>query len=950
MRDRILLVIGLLIMIGSSARADRYERFLQENPETRLFMQDGRVTRIYGEPFSHGTDPINSAETFIMEHAEVFGIEPDQLRRFQTLDGMSYQPVMFDREMGQYKFYAVYYDQIIDGVPIYSTGLTLLVRNEPNYPLVLAVSRLWDVDQTQLPAMPYYGQPRSINLPVEYQLMDVPSYVIYHPPAVGLEGETRLAVQFSAQIGQPGDPIGVGLHGEQRTGSFDRRLFIADAQTGRILFDQSLIYTTDVAGHVNAWATPGLWPDRDDNPPELFVLTDLTVGIVDGPNAETDTYGDYIIPYEGTDEITVRSIMIGPALSDGVFNAQGEDLLIDQNVFPPGPADFEHNPNPTEFDTSQVNVMRHTALVHTWLAEVNPSYPGWDRPFYTMVNVEGTCNAFYAGDSMFFYRAGDGCGNAAFSTIIYHEYGHKIVDDGADEPTLDYHEGLADCTAALMTDNPIGGDHFYDDGGYIRTCDNNRLYPCSGGSHHCGQVMSGSVWHTRDELVLTEPDDYLTIITDLTINSILLHAGGIDPGITIDFLTLDDDDANILNGTPHYSEIDTGFSRHNMGAPPLELFNFNYPDGLPIVLDPAGGTTVRVEISDNNAVPIPETGMLYYNENDQWHSLPMEVVSDNIYDAVFPAIDCGNMVDYYFAAEATDGKIGTDPPGAPAKGVYSIYSAIYVSDLFSDNFETDTGWTVENIDLTSGAWERGVPSGNGWNGDPTEDYDGSGSCYITGNNGENVDGGPTRLISPAMDMTNMEGYLTFAVWMTSKAFFGTEDSMEVEVSNDDGQTWTLVEDIEVTNRWVEKAFRVSDHIPTTDQVRVRFSITDNPSDSITEGGFDAFLAQVIVCEEIVLDVDPLIAGQTANLTITGATPNEIVFFAYSVKGEGNLYIPQLDVTIGLQDPQLAGTDRADSSGLAQLTGQVPLIAQGHHIWLQALQYQRVTNVVHQVIQ
>ncbi|MHC4698255.1 MAG: hypothetical protein ACYTFA_16100, partial [Planctomycetota bacterium] len=64
---------------------------------------------------------------------------------------------------------------------------------------------------------------------------------------------------------------------------------------------------------------------------------------------------------------------------------------------------------------------------------------------------------------------------------------------------------------------------------------------------------------------------YLDILSSLTISSIPLHTGTlITPQITIDFLTLDDDDGDLSNGTPHSDEIEAGFRAHNMvpGPPP----------------------------------------------------------------------------------------------------------------------------------------------------------------------------------------------------------------------------------------------------------------------------------------------------------------------------------------------------------------------------------------------
>ena len=90
-------------------------------------------------------------------------------------------------------------------------------------------------------------------------------------------------------------------------------------------------------------------------------------------------------------------------------------------------------------------------------------------------------------------------------------------------------------------------------------------YPCSGEIHYCGQLLSGCVWSTRNQLLITNPTTYRGIISNLAVNAMLLHTGGgIDPSITIDYLTLDDDNGNIYDGTPHYSEIDAGFGAHNM--------------------------------------------------------------------------------------------------------------------------------------------------------------------------------------------------------------------------------------------------------------------------------------------------------------------------------------------------------------------------------------------------
>jgi len=45
--------------------------------------------------------------------------------------------------------------------------------------------------------------------------------------------------------------------------------------------------------------------------------------------------------------------------------------------------------------------------------------------------------------------------------------------------------------------------------------------------------------------------------------------------------------------------------------------------------------------------------------------------------------------------------------------------------LFVDNFESNQGWTTENLGALSGDWQRGVPVNDpGWQYDPESDGDG----------------------------------------------------------------------------------------------------------------------------------------------------------------------------------------------------------------------------------
>jgi hypothetical protein len=190
---------------------------------------------------------------------------------------------------------------------------------------------------------------------------------------------------------------------------------------------------------------------------------------------------------------------------------------------------------------------------------------------------------------------------------------------------------MSDAIGVLITDQPILALGFYNNcASGLRTADNTMQYPCSGEIHFCGQLLSASIWDTRNELAVTNPATYRDIIADLTVNSILLHVGSdtIAPDITTDFLTLDDDDGDLSNGTPHKAEIDVGFGAHNMvpdsspvscsdirrfqgqcrqGAARFQIRLFSTTDdGKPVSIE-ANGTPFTVTVSNGKALFI--TGM-----------------------------------------------------------------------------------------------------------------------------------------------------------------------------------------------------------------------------------------------------------------------------------------------------------------------------------------------------
>jgi hypothetical protein len=117
-----------------------------------------------------------------------------------------------------------------------------------------------------------------------------------------------------------------------------------------------------------------------------------------------------------------------------------------------------------------------------------------------------------------------------------------------------------------------------------------------------------------------------------------------------------------------------------------------------------------------------------------------------------------------------------------------------------------------------------------------------------------VDGGPTQLVSPTIDLAGTDASISFAAWFFT-GDVASGDKLTVAVSNDNGGSWTTVVDINSTHdgintAWSTRSFIVGDYVAPTSQVRVRFSVADVGSPSIVEAGVDNFVVDEFICDEL----------------------------------------------------------------------------------------------------
>ena len=383
---------------------------------------------------------------------------------------------------------------------------------------------------------------------------------------------------------------------------------------------------------------------------------------------------------------------------------------------------------------------------------------------------------------------------------------------------------------------------------------------CGSEIHACGQLISGCVWNARTSLLVSDPTTFRVLIRNLAVNSVLLHTGTTIAGdITIDYLTLDDDNGNIGDGTPHYNQINNAFSLHGLPGPAVVPLKFTIPSGIPTFATPNTNLPIIVQVSALSSQPQPDTGKLYWRTGTSaFQSMAMTQTAANVYTAQIPMGACATPVDYYFEAKAITSAVSTTPANAPT-AFYSTIGGYGETITFADNFENAGAWTVgaPGDIATAGVWVRVDPIASPAQSEDDHTPAPGTTCYVTGQgavggnaNAADVDGGPTTLTSPSFNVLGQaNAQLSYWRWYSNdKGSAPNADSMPVDISNDNGTTWAPLELVtENANAWVQKTYRISDFVTPTATMRVRFVARDAASGSAIEAGVDDFQVTSLSC-------------------------------------------------------------------------------------------------------
>ncbi len=283
---------------------------------------------------------------------------------------------------------------------------------------------------------------------------------------------------------------------------------------------------------------------------------------------------------------------------------------------------------------------------------------------------------------------------------------------------------------------------------------------------------------------------------------------------------------------------------------------FSYPEGIPEILLPGISNSFLMQVEEyGGSSAVPGTGLLHYSVHMETPAyVPMVDLGNNLYEATFPVFsDFTRIIFRLSADEASLGRIFDYDNGQQFK----IYCATGKEEVFNHNFDVGGGWSITG-DASEGRWEKGIPVPafmSGYYAQPSYDIDGIGNCYQTDNYGldSDVDDGHTILTSPAIDLSGSEGTIQYYRWYSNdQGPAPNSDIFVILISNDSGDSWTPIESLGpqtyYSDNWKKVEFWISDFVAPSENIMVRFDVSDLGINSVVEAAIDNVIFTKYTCD------------------------------------------------------------------------------------------------------
>jgi len=796
---------------------------------------NGKPQRAFGQGIATtGATVEERAMHFLINSAKAFAPEVNSLRL---------------RNINESKYYYINFYQEYEGLPVLFSDATLRMTKADYKVILFGLNTFSDIAVNTVPSLSSdaAASAASADFTIAVNSVEVePGLAILPVPNSNVGGYAFKLVYTVLVYTSNAE----NMPGTYRT--------LVDAHTGEVLYRTNEVHA---CGAYLLSATATVQADISDNP----LLPTETRGLpyikvtIDGSNYFADENGilnlDFIT--EPT-EATVDLQGLYAKVYQGESGSSMESITIE----------LTEGDNVIAFDTesgatgSEVSAYYHQNIVHDFLKSLFPDFNGLD--FNQTIRTDrndGTCNAFYDGNSINFYAEGGGCpATALFRDIVYHEYGHGInydlytyLGDASGMNNGAMQEGYADVWGFTITEDPILGQGFM--GGvdsYVRRYDAEpKVYPADlvGEVHADGEIIAGAWWDLYENLEYNM--DAMIDIWKETLNATCDgmdgNEGVIYRDVLLEALMADDDNADLTDGTPNDIAILEAFAEH--GITLLANAIVDHED-ITAALPAADPVILEADLEVDFPVYLGDL-FLYYRTSpaDDFTQMTMTETGATTYEANIGVQPAGTIVEYYFIvtdiyggiAATTPKEVTADDPNLP---YYALVG--YTVNATEDFDNTFTDWEVDpygNDDNTTGTWTVDVP---------IETYDGSyilqtgddhtpgftNLCVFTGNaplaeglGANDVDDGATSLRTPLFDVTALDNpVFTYYRWFSNDAPTSGNpgnDPWEVFISNNETD-WVQVEKTYTSdNSWRKNVVRILDYVEASETVSLLFIAADS---------------------------------------------------------------------------------------------------------------------------
>lgn len=603
-----------------------------------------------------------------------------------------------------------------------------------------------------------------------------------------------------------------------------------------------------VTGTVRSTTHEGLSPVQ---PPASTAQRDVRVDVA-GTTIVSGSDGSYGVTAGGP-IVTVTSALSGPfvAIADDVdplpfFSASTSSGSLDV-VF-----------DDTNSTAHQRDAVHFTNKAHAFVNDRLPTFGAIDAQITALVNTTSffvpMCNAVYVPGA---HRMEFAAGNATcvpmgtLATIVTHEYGHGFtyLAAGNDMTAVftPIAEGLADAFAAFIeNDSSIAAD-WLGPGTEARNLDTIEPFPSpvNAGPHQRGLTLGGALWAMRAALVQRHgPAAAAAFESDFL--SIQLGRLEDEPEALLELLLLDDDDADLTNGTPNSDLFFRVFTLERNVPFPLPIDEISH-EGLVSTRDGGPGHTFEVGVSLLDGTT-PAAVVLKVRAVSAAPPAPAEFAVHSMVAAgggkwrvQVPAFPPGTVLEYFFEATDSTGQVHREPTARVDPGFAPLeHGSFQVARrneraFFADDFEVPSGWISQGLPSpASDDWQNEVPTS--FLLDPPSAASGTRVWGTDLGVGAGFDGRhevniATSLTSPPINCVGRTGiHLLYSRWLS----IDDRSGARIEVSVGGGafvemwRSFDVFGSLVMDDDWVRHRVDISSIADGQSSVRLRFGLSVGP--------------------------------------------------------------------------------------------------------------------------